>query len=64
MTTSIIIIIISIIVELILGFIIIKNPNRFIGKGKPDLIIKIFIFIILSIMILSMIYLTISSVKG
>ena len=61
---NVIIIIATVIIEAILGFMIIKNPNKFVGEGKPDTAIKIFIFIIISIMILALVYLTISGIKG
>lgn len=63
MLKLIIAIIVTCLVELILGIIIIKNPNKVMDEGKSDKIIKLFVFIILSVMILALVYLTISGIQ-
>ena len=64
MAKILIVIVVTVLIELFLGFIIIKNPSKFIGEGKPDFLIKLFIFIILTLMIVVLMYLTISAFKG
>lgn len=59
-----IIIIVTIAIEAILGFLIIKNPNKFVGEGKPNTAIKLFLISIILIMIMALTYLTISGIKG
>lgn len=61
---KIVLIVITVVVEIILGLLIVKNPNRFVGEGKPDLLMKIFIFIMISLMIIVLTYLTLSGIKG
>ena len=63
MLKLIIAIIVTCLVELILGVIIIKNPNKVMDEGNSDKMIKVFVFIILSVMILALVYLTISGIQ-
>ena len=63
MLKLIIAIIFACLVELILGVIIIKNPNKIMDEGNSDKMVKLFVFIILFVMILALVYLTISSAK-
>ena len=63
MLKLIIAIIVTCLVELILGVIIIKNPNKIMDEGNSDKMIKVFVFIILSVMILALVYLTISGIQ-
>jgi hypothetical protein len=63
MLKLIIAIIVACLVELILGIIIIKNPNKIMDEGNSDKMIKVFVFIILSVMILALVYLTISGIQ-
>jgi hypothetical protein len=62
MIPVVIIILITIAVELFIGLIIILNPNKF--ENKPDTIKKLFVFVILSVMIISLTGLTIAGIKG
>ena len=63
MLKLIIAIIVTCLVELILGVIIIKNPNKIMDEGNSDKMVKLFVYIILSVMALALVYLTISSAK-
>ena len=64
MITKIIIIIITVIIEAIIGFLIAKYPDKFMKDGKCSILMKLFIVIMISLMIISLTYLTISGVKG
>lgn len=61
---KLIVLFIAIAIEVILGFFIIKNPEKVIGEGKSNILIKLFIFILLAIMIVVLLYLTIPGIKG
>lgn len=61
---KIFVIILAVALEALLGFLIMKNPNKFIIDGKPNALMKSFIFTMIGSMILVFIYLTVSGIKG
>ena len=55
---ALIIIIVTVAIEVIMTLIVVKNPEKMIGNGRMDTFIKIFVFAIIALMIITMTYLT------
>jgi hypothetical protein len=55
---ALILIIVTVVIEIIMTIIVVKNPDKIIGNGRIDTFIKIFTFSIITLMIITMTYLT------
>ena len=61
---ALILIIVTVAIEIIMTIIAVNNPEKMIGNGGIDRFLKIFIFIMISLMIIVLTYLTLSGIKG
>jgi hypothetical protein len=50
---ALILIFVTVAVEVIMAMIVVKNPEKMIGNGKIDNFVKIFVFIMISLLIIS-----------
>ena len=50
---ALIIIIVTVAIEVIMTLIVVKNPEKMIGNGRIDRFVKIFIFAIIALLIIS-----------
>ena len=50
---ALIIIIVTVAIEIIMTIIVVKNPEKMIGNGRIDRFVKIFIFAIIALLIIS-----------
>ena len=50
---ALILIIVTVVIELIMTIIVVKNPEKMIGNGKIDNFVKIFVFVMISLLIIS-----------
>ena len=50
---ALIIIIVTVAIEVIMTLIVVKNPEKIIGNGKIDTFLKIFVFVMISLLIIS-----------
>ena len=50
---ALIIIIVTVAIEVIMTLIVVKNPEKMIGNGKIDNFVKIFVFVMISLLIIS-----------
>jgi hypothetical protein len=55
---ALILIIVTVVIEVIMTMIVVKNPEKIIGNRKIDTFLKIFSFAIIALMIITMTYLT------
>jgi len=55
---ALILIIVTVVIEVIMTILVVKNPEKIIGNGKVDTFMKIFTFAIITLMIITMTYLT------
>ena len=50
---ALILIIVTVAIEVIMTLIVVKNPEKMIGNGRVDKFVKIFVFTIISLLIIS-----------
>jgi hypothetical protein len=50
---ALILIFVTVAVEVIMAMIVVKNPEKMIGNGRIDNFVKIFVFIMISLLIIS-----------
>jgi hypothetical protein len=50
---ALILIFVTVAVEVIMAMIVVKNPEKMIGNGRVDNFVKIFVFIMISLLIIS-----------
>ena len=50
---ALILIFVTVAVEVIMTLIVVKNPEKMIGNGRVDKFVKIFVFIMISLLIIS-----------
>ena len=50
---ALILIFVTVAVEVIMTLIVVKNPEKMIGNGRVDNFVKIFVFIMISLLIIS-----------
>ena len=56
---ALILIFVTVAVEVIMAMIVVKNPEKMIGNGRIDNFVKIFVFVMISLLIISTTCLTI-----
>jgi hypothetical protein len=50
---ALILIFVTVAVEVIMAMIVVKNPEKMIGNGRIDNFVKIFVFVMISLLIIS-----------
>jgi hypothetical protein len=50
---ALILIFVTVAVEVIMAMIVVKNPEKMIGNGRVDKFVKIFVFTMISLLIIS-----------